>query len=220
LIDAYDEGPVGPSKSNGSYSPFSTFQQQEVVSAFTEGKNNLDAVSAAMLESPAEAPTAGVNFENSHEMVSLDPNKIDYTWQLTLPIALRAETRLDPGYAYLFHHYCNYVAPMFTPVPSSYNPWLRYPAIALHRSFEGGQKHLLHALISLAAIHQGNIRDDSLGISTVGRNLYSKAMAELRSCLGNGSMAYIDLLMTMMIFLFIEVSNANEGAACCWCKSS
>jgi hypothetical protein len=128
-------------------------------------------------------------------------------WHLTLPKTLRVENRLDPKDAYLFHHYISHVVPLMTPFHSSRNPWLKYPAVALHQSYNGGQNHLLHALMSLAAIYISNTGGDPLVMSSLGINLYSRAMAELRSCLDNGSAEYLDSLMTMMIFLFIEVSG-------------
>jgi hypothetical protein len=210
LIDACDKEPDQCSEGEKLYSPFSVFQHHKVVNTFTEGENVLDIFSSETVKSPAETPIATVNPGNDYEMISLPPYQFAATWKLTLPMAPQAENRLDPKYNYLFNHFCNHVAPLMTPVPSSKNPWRRYPAIALHRSFASGHKYLLHALMSLSAVHLGNIGGNLLAMHALGRNLYSRAMAELRSCLESGSLRYMDMLMTMMIFLFIEVSNAYE----------
>ena len=133
------------------------------------------------------------------------PSPEDVEWHLTLPIAPRAETRLDAEDAYLFHHYLNDVVPILTPVHNLENPWLRYPAIALQHSIMG-QKHLLHSIMALAATFGGNTGGDSAENSRLGMELYQKAMAELRMSIDNGTVDYVGLLTTVLTFLFIEVS--------------
>lgn len=128
--------------------------------------------------------------------------------RLSLLKTPRAENRLDLSDAYLFNCYISCVAPILIPVHTQQNPWLRYPAIALHQSFNQGRKHLLHAIMAIAAMHLE--REGQKEMSVVGTKLYSIAMAELRSSIDDGSVDYLGLLTTVLTFLFIEVSARNR----------
>lgn len=127
----------------------------------------------------------------------------------------RAENRLEPRDAYLFHHYISHVAPVLTPVHTCQNPWLRYPAIALHQSFTEGRKHLLHAMMALTAMWLSEASGDREDLSAMGTKLYSTAMAELRSSIDDRSVDYLGLLTTILTFLFIEVSYEDLCAEIC-----
>lgn len=130
------------------------------------------------------------------------------TPQLRMIKAPKAENRLDSCDAYLFYHYISHVAPVLTPVHNCQNPWLRYPAIALHQSFNEGRKHLLHAMMALTAMLLSEADGGREDLSILGTKLYSTAMAELRSSIDEQSVDYLGLLTTILTFLFIDVSDA------------
>lgn len=136
------------------------------------------------------------------------------TPRLTLTRVPRAENRLDPSDAYLFNYYISHVAPVLVPVHTQQNPWLRYPAIALHQSFNHGHKHLLHAIMAVAAILLDKQGGGQKEMSTLGTKLYSVAMAELRNSIDDGSVDYLGLLTTVLTFLFIEVGDKSTHTNC------
>lgn len=125
--------------------------------------------------------------------------------QLSIPPSIRAENRIDPTWANLFHVYLNVVAPTLVPVNEARNPWLRYPAIALHLSFQEGRNHLLYALLAHAAFCLGHKMIGQDTMSMLGTNLYSSAMLELRTCIQEGSTDYLGLLTTILTFVLAEV---------------
>lgn len=151
----------------------------------------------------------------NHEASTERQNQIVLVYptpRLTLFKAPKAENRLDPSDAYLFNYYISHVAPVLVPVHTQQNPWLRYPAIALHQSFNHGRKHLLHAMMAVAAILLDKEGGRQKEMSTLGTKLYSVAMAELRSSIEDGSVDYLGLLTTVLTFLFIEVRSLRVPA--------
>ena len=119
-------------------------------------------------------------------------------------MAPRAENRLDPKDAYLFHYYVNFVAQLLMPVHDQRNPWSRYPAIALYHS-SNGQNHLLHAIMSHAAIVLGNTGGEGAKMSALGAKYYITAIRDLRNGIEHDTIDYVGFLATAMTFLFIEV---------------
>ncbi|KAI1627882.1 fungal-specific transcription factor domain-containing protein [Exophiala viscosa] len=128
---------------------------------------------------------------------------------LSIPLLIRAENRITSTQASLFSVYLNAVTPTLVPVHGAQNPWLRYPAIALHSSFQEGRNHLLHALLAHAAFFLGHTGYDKDTMFALGSKYYSSAMAELRAYLREGSTDYIGLLTTVLTFLLIELSRGS-----------
>lgn len=129
--------------------------------------------------------------------------------QLSIPQSIRAENRIDPTWANLFHVYLNVVAPTLVPVHEARNPWLRYPAIALHLSFQEGRNHLLYALLAHAAFCLSHKMLDQERMLILGTNLHSSAMSELRACIQEGSTDYLGLLTTILTFVLAEVFSLS-----------
>lgn len=126
--------------------------------------------------------------------------------ELSIPPSIRAESRLNPNDAGLFNVYLTAVTPTLVPLHDARNPWLRYPAIALHLSFQEGRNHLLHALMAHAAFCLGNTGFQQDNMVALGTKLYSLAMTELRAYLREESPDYVGLLTTMLTFVLLEVS--------------
>lgn len=119
------------------------------------------------------------------------------------------DNRLAPEEADLFHHYVSYVAPMLMPWDDTGNPWISYPAIALHYS-SIGRKYLLHALLAHAAVLRANIGVDKENMHAASGKYYILAMKELRKNIEENSVDYVGLLTTMMTFLFIELFRGTS----------
>jgi hypothetical protein len=207
LIDICDVDVEDSSVSERLLPPFSVFRRSpkdEPKPGLLSDSDDLRHSQSLSALHPLSDQTAShdTTFQRQHQIC-----RIDFTPQLTILKAPRAENRLDPCDSYLFHHYISHVAPVLTPVHTCQNPWLRYPAIALHQSFAEGRKHLLHAMMALTAMwlsEAGGGRED---MSKLGTKLYSTAMAELRSSIDDQSVDYLGLLTTILTFLFIEVSD-------------
>ena len=188
--------------------PFSVFRSSPSVSTLKEYLSCIDfGIRVPSLIEPAQRQrqidSDWANCHIGHQPSSSSPTA--ETPHLPLLKAPRAESRLDPQDAYLFYHYLNHIAPSLIPVHGSTNPWLRYPAIALHLSHDGGKKHLLHAMMAQAALCLSNSGEDRTSMSRLGTKLYLSAMADFRNCIERASFDYLGVLTTMLTFLFIEV---------------
>ncbi|KIW15241.1 hypothetical protein PV08_05286 [Exophiala spinifera] len=146
----------------------------------------------------------------SHRPTVEPESSVDFL-QVSIPPPIRAENRLSQSDARLFNIYLTAVAPTLVPIHEARNPYLRYPAIALHLSHQEGKNYLLHALMALAAfclVHKGAVDRDVM--TALGTRLYSSAMAELRACILEDSADYVGLLTTMLTFLLLELSRGSS----------
>jgi len=224
LIDACDSAAFShETRPEVFQSPFWVFRQQEEEVVFDELDNVSQLSPVDTFDSLDEVPVTYTTFESVYaqpppghcslpEASSLSRNLVTLNHippnisSLSILKTPRAENRLVEKNSFLLNYYIHHVAPLLVPVHSSQNPWARYPGVALYKSFNDGQNHLLHALMSLAAVRIGNISGAESDMSAVGMNLYSCAMSELRSSLTDDTADCLYPLMTIMTFLLIEVS--------------
>jgi hypothetical protein len=135
-------------------------------------------------------------------------------------------------YALLVDVYVSFVAPTLVPIHDHRNPWLYYPAIALHLSRYEGKHHLLHSLLAHAAFslnhrfRQRKARTGALydtnevgaelvdevvddlhedAMAKLGYKYYSLAATGMRASIQNGSIGCLDLLTTSLSLLLVEV---------------
>lgn len=179
-------------------------------------ENDPERYSVACVESSPESlmPAITSVLGNPQDQTP-NPEVFPDSLQLSIPPSIRAENRIDPTWAKLFHVYLNVVAPTLVPVNEARNPWLRYPAIALHLSFQEGRNHLLYALLAHAAFCLGHKTSGQDTMSMLGTNLYSSAMLELRACIQEGSTDYLGLLTTILTFVLAEVFSPTPGLTKC-----
>ena len=175
---------------------------------------------------PLQVQDGEGSLEDSHIMCQLDDSMI-----MALPLERPIECAghgLPSRYAFLLDVYVTLVTPALVPMHDGRNPWLQYPAIALHFSRQEGRNHLLHALMAHAAfslsIRSRRPRPGSSGpydllselegeaagtgngkMDAQGYKLYSLAATEMRARIIDGSIGCLDLLTTILSLLLIEV---------------
>ena len=204
LIEACDIGAEINEVFELTKTPFSVFHKSSPSNVSGHDEKNED------LSLNISATNISIHLHTNDEPTTA-PDEIDSAFPFSFFKTPKAENRLESHETYLFHYYLNNVVPLLTPIHNLQNPWLRYPAIALHQSFTGGQKHLLHSMMALSATLLSNTDCHRQQMSALGVKLYTMAMAELRGRIQDGSVDYLGLLTTILTFLFIEVCSVHAG---------
>lgn len=173
--------------------PFSVFRSSE--SCLDQVSESLDTTDTAEISSTIVEEVNTIVELGEVECLQLIPNP-------------RYKNRIQIRDVHIFHHYVQEVAPGLMPYEYSRNPWLAYPALALHYSGEG-RNHLLHALMAHSATTLANKGYDKLNMLAASARYYVLAMEELRSLIADTSADYVSSLTTIMTLMFTEVGHEN-----------